>query len=294
MKNNRKKIKNMPITHCYNPKFEQELGDLDKFLKEMILVLGGSFVNAQICETVYPGSDLDFYAGYPLKKRDDGSVDSEFDDFIVNSMGGVLIKNINYQDKSYKYICPEITINIIYTGKTSKDEIIEYVNQTSDLDICTSTYDGFLTRFSVAVLTKKASIINEHLIETTFECSAQGSERCVSYAKFHSIFTIKRKTRQYKYSTRGFTILGSTLDSFDEYNAKTFLENQASKEEYIRTMLRFIAAEVQKNTSLHGSASLHDVLRGRHIFTFRNDAPIISIHHSLDYEMYPWARFWNL
>lgn len=282
----------MPVTTSYNTIFETRLGELDRFIKELPIIVGGSCVVSVVSETEYPGSDIDVYVGYLLKKRSDGSIDSEFDDFIVHSMGGVIVKNINYQDKSYKYICPNITINVIHTGEKTKSEIIEYINSTADLDICASTYDGFQTFFPISILMKKAKVINEHLMQATFESSLTGSERDAAYAKFCSIFTLKRKTRQYKYAQRGFSIDGSSLDDFDSYNARTFIETQGAKEEYVRSMLRFIASEVKKNIELRGTTTLDDILQGRHIFTFRNDVPVFSIHHSLDFEMFPWARAW--
>ncbi len=282
----------MPVTSSYNGKLEKQLGILAGFIRDYPIVVGGSAVISAICEVDFPGSDIDLYVGYKIRRRENLNIDHPFNDFIVEEMGGVLADNVNYQNKSYKYICPNITINIIHTGVETKREIIKYINDTADLDICTSTFDGFETRFTISVLTKNASVINQHLIESTFESTLLGKDREDAFKKFSAIFMIKRKTRQVKYINRGFFIMGTELDEVDYYNATSFISNQEYKESIVRDTLNFVVTEIKKNIESGSSNCLDDILKGRHIFPFRNDAPILPIHYSLTYEYFRWAKKW--
>lgn len=282
----------MPVTTIYNSKIEKKLGLLAEIIREYPIVVGGSLVISVICDEDYSGSDIDVYVGYRLVRRENKTINHPFNDFIVDRMGGVLADNINYQNKSYKYICPNVTINIIHTGVETKEDIIKYINDTSDLDICTSTFDGFQTKFTISVLTRKAIVINQHLMETTFETTLTGSSRDEAFEKFKNVFMIKRKTRQYKYMTRGFQISGSILDEVDYYNANSFIINQTYKENIVRDTLKFVVSEIKKNIKDRTNVCLDDILKGRQIFPFRNDAPIIPVHYSLTYEFFPWAKMW--
>lgn len=282
----------MPVSIEYNSKFEKMLGLLCKFIGNLEFCISGSSVISIILGEHYDGSDIDFYVGYTPIFREDGSVDHEFEDFIVHNMGGVMVRNLHYQNKSCKYICPHVTLNIIYTGVVTKERIHEYICTTSDLDICTSTYDGEKTIFPISVLTKNASVINEHLIETTFESDLEGEERESAKAKFDSVFLLKRRTRQCKYINRGFKIYGSCLTNYEKYMAETYIDSQTAKEKFVRDTLKFIAEEVKKNVFARGNKCLDDILQNRDIFRYRTDVPIMSIHHDLDYEEYPWARMW--
>lgn len=282
----------MPVTDSYNRKLDEKLGPIASKVKELPIVVGGSAVVSTISDDEYPGSDIDIYVGYKLIRREDKSIASEFDDWIVNELGGVLVMNVNYQDKSYKYICPDITVNIIHTGRETKEDIIQYIHETSDLDICTSTYDGFFARFPCLLLAKQARIINSHLINTTFESQLEGDELLKAYERFSYIFNIKRKTRQYKYIQRGFRISDAHLDDNDEYGASVFISQQTYKEELVRHCLKFVVSKITENTSQNGSKTLADILKGKQLFNAVNDIPILPVHSPLTFDAYPWARKW--
>lgn len=278
----------MPITDIYNHKFELRIGPIMEKLKEFEIVIGGSIVLSVINDEEYPNSDIDIYVGYDIVRREDRSIVHPFNDFIVNEIGGVLTDNISYQNKSYKYICPNITLNIIHTGCKTKEAIIEYIKNTSDLDICTSTFDGYRTIFTISVLTKNASIINKHLLESTFECKDENN-RNFEFERFKKVFDLKRKTRQIKYINRGFTINGACLDELDYHNANTFITNQIYNEKIVYQTLKFIVDEIKKNVD---NKCLNDFFKGREIFHFRNDSPILPINCILNYEFFPWAKKW--
>lgn len=282
----------MPVTDSYNRLLDEKLGPLADKIRENPMVVGGSTVISIISDDEYQGSDIDIYVGYKLIRRSNGSVESEFDDWIVNELGGVLVMNVNYQDKSYKYVCPKITINIIHTGKSTKEEIIQYIQDTADLDICTSTYDGFFVRFPCLLLIKQARVINQHLIKTTFDTQMTGDDLAKTYEKFCYVFNIKRKTRQYKYIQRKFQITGAELDANDECRASIFIANQVHKEEIIRVYLRFVANKVIENKEQKQDICLNDLLEGKSFFTSQNDVPIFPINSPLTFENYPWARKW--
>jgi hypothetical protein len=280
----------MLTVSCYNEKFEKLLGPINNEIRNKGFILGGSTVISVITDDEYIGSDFDIYVNYSFKKKD-FNIDSDFDRWIVKELGGVLILNKHYQEKSYKYICPKFTINIIITGKTTREEIIEYIQKTSDLDICMSTYDGFNTRFIPMIFCKKGSVINSNLVEDTFETNLVGRERELCFLKFNKIFEVKRKTRCVKYIQRGFTISGCTLDIFDYHRATIFINNQYYVESTIRRCINFIAHQITE-FGFDGK-SLDDILHGSTLFPFKYEIPIICIHHELTFEFYPWARKWQ-
>lgn len=277
-------------TDVYNAKFDEKLGPLANKIRENGFVLGGSSVISTIIgsDNGYEYSDFDIYVGYECEIVDGISINSDFDRWICSELGGVLVLNSRYQDKSWKYICSKFTINIVNTRKASREEIIEYIHETSDLDICMSTYDGFHARFFESLREMKARVTNSHLLETTFEFLGDESEREAVFQRFKEVFLIKRKTRQYKYASRGFIIDGSEISSFDEYKAKTFIQSQNLRETSIRDCLRFIAG----NVSVGNTKTLADILGRAYLFQYKYETPIISIHHSLDFENYPWASKW--
>ena len=283
----------MPVTNFYNQKIDEKLGLIADKIREFPIVVGGSLIISVIREEEYLNSDIDIYVGYNLIRREDRSIDHPFNDFIVNEIGGVMTDNVNYQNKSYKYVCKDVIFNIIHTGCSTKEKIIQYINNTADLDICTSTYDGTEVRFTISILTKLARVINQHLLESTFISTEIGKEREKSFEQFKEVFELKRKTRQFKYISRGFKISGSYLDEVDCYNASTFIANQIHKENLVHQNLRFVADEVKRNVDSGGNMCLSDFLKGRKLFHFRNDAPILSIHSPLTYEFFPWVEKWT-
>lgn len=279
----------MISTSSYNEIFKDKLGKLDKKIKETQgMVMGGSRVMSTILhEQDYDHSDWDLYVNYPFNIIN-GKLESDFDRWVVKELGGVLILNTNYQNKSCKYMCRDFVLNIISTNCNTDLEIIEYIKSTSDLDICTSTYDGFTSKFIPMLLMKKAHIINDHLRETTF-ISNDTMLNGRSKSMFQDVFDKKRSTRQVKYKLRGFEIVGNTLDEFDYKAALSHMLNQNRREDCIYDNLEFVVSTIKNYGS---DFTLHDILRGRHLFPFINEIPIISIHLSLDFDSFPWAKYW--
>lgn len=281
----------MISTTVHNEKFETKLGVLINKIRDFNFVISGSFVISTILDETsgYESSDIDLYVGYDYRLIDGVTIDSEFDRWICEILGGILVRNKNYQDKSWKYLCPDFTLNIINTRKSTKEEIIQYIIDTSDLDICMSTYDGYNCRYFPSLLAKKAKITNSHLIETTFEYVGSENDREKSFKSFSDVFIIKRKTRQYKYITRGFDIEESSLSQFDEYKARCFIQSQNLKESSIRECLYFIA----NNVNFRSNITLSDLLNGKPLFPYKYEIPVICIHFLLTYENYSWALKWK-
>lgn len=281
----------MISTSSYNENFKNKLGKLDKKIKETQgMVMGGSRIISTILqEQDYEYSDWDLYVNYPLCTINSGSeIDSDFDRWIVKELGGVLILNANYQNKSCKYMCRDFVLNIISTECNTDLEIIEYINSTSDLDICTSTYDGYMCKFIPILLMKKTNIINKHLRETSF-ISGDFMLNEKSKTMFQRVFDKKRSTRQIKYELRGFEIIGNTLDEFDYQAAFSHISNQNRREDYIYEILDFIVSMINNYGS---NFTLNNFLHGRSLFPFINETPIISIHSSLDFNSFSWAEYW--
>lgn len=279
----------MISTNYYNSMFEQKLKSLDLKIKENQFVIGGSFTISIILDKYYQHSDIDIYVDYLIIFRQNGSIDSEFDDWIVNNMGGVLLlvsyNNLEYQS-SYKYICPNITLNIISTNCKTKNEIKEYIKQTSDLDICTSTYDGYITDFPEILLTMKANVINQHLINNYNFLSDK--------TKVLKQFNKARRNRQYKYILRGFKIYNYEniviLTDIDKTNTKKFYNKLHKEEIVIRNACLWVAEKIKTlNSNIY---TLNKILNGISLFKYLNDYPYFDQTLPLTYKNFPWARFW--
>jgi hypothetical protein len=261
----------------YNGVFRERLGPLDDEIRNRKFVIGGSFVVATIRGT-NDFADVDVYVTYAFKSVNRVRVDSEFDDWIVREMGGVLVLNISYPEKSWKYICPNMTVNLI---AVSGDPHV-HVRTTSDLDVCTSTYDGYLTRYPPCLLMGVARIINTDLVHTTF------SGPTGTFDDFQRVFNVKRKTRQYKYMQRGFRIINAELSSEDVHSAIVFLNKQHYRESTVRDCLWMIASRVHNESPY----CLGDYILGS-VFPFELDVPVLPLHECLTPESYPWAPKWK-
>lgn len=280
----------MISTIYYNSMFEQKLKSLDLKIKENQFVIGGSFVISTILDKNYQYSDINIYVNYSIKFRENGSIDSEFDNWIVNNMGGVLllISHNNLENQSsYKYICPTITLNIISTNFKSKNEIKEYIKQTSDLDICTSTYDGYISEFPETLLTMKANVINQHLINRYDSLT----EKTIYLKQFNKA----RRNRHYKYILRGFEINNHEniviLTDFDKTNTKKFYNKLHKEENVIRYACLWIAEKIKTlNSNIY---TLNKILNEISLFKYLSDYPYFDQTLPLTYKNFSWAKVWN-
>lgn len=276
----------------FNAKFEERLGLLNEKIKELGLVISGSFVISTLLdvwkESEYSSSDIDISVGYSIEGSTQLAINSDFDRWIVSELGGLLILNSRYQTKSWKYICPHFTLNIINTGRTTSKEIVKYIEETSDLSICMSTYDGYRTRFFPSLFDRQAIVTNSHLLFSTFHFDGSVVDEEDAFKKFKSIFLLKRKTRQVKYINRGFKIAGVSITDFDRFNANEFSIEADNKERSIRESIKFVVSLISEDDTL----TLNDVLKGNFLFRYKHEVPILSIHSSLTIEEYPWVAKW--
>jgi hypothetical protein len=157
----------MISTNSYNKKIQQKLNllnldGLDDKLRQYSAEISGSFIPQIILDEYYEDSDIDIYI-YGQNIFKNRLPDSPFDRWIVSELGGVYFPSRNYLDViSYKYICPNVILNIIHV---KKENIKQYIYSTSDIDICTSTYDGHTLTYHPNILKRKANSINTHIIE---------------------------------------------------------------------------------------------------------------------------------
>lgn len=238
----------MEISLKFNHKFCKLLGKLNSKIIKYNLVVSGSFVISTILNEIYYNSDIDIYVPYKFIQNLDGSIDHPFDKWIVEFLGGVLFLSGSSRDKNlftYKYICPDKTINIINYVSNTKEEMYSYITESSDIDICTCTYDGNVTRFIPSIFEKKARSINQHLIENT-----NFNQEYQPYSPMQHVraFIIKRKARIIKYTERGFqieTLLIITED--DRCRNYSFNSNQCYNVSQIISNIINIAYHVKFN-----------------------------------------------
>lgn len=276
----------------FNTKFRERLGPLNDKIVNLGLVISGSFVVSNIIDEFdnpeYRTSDIDIAVGYSIEGSTKLEINSDFDRWIVSELGGLLILNSRYQEKSWKYICPKFTLNIINTGKNTSEEIVKYIEDTSDLSICMSTYDGHRVKFFPSLLKKEATITNSHLLFSTFHFTGDLADMNNTFNDFKRVFLLKRKTRQIKYIKRGFTISDVSITDFNRYNANEYFIESDNKERSIRESIKFVVGLLAEKNEL----TLDDILNGNFLFRFKHEVPILSIHHSLTFEDYPWAIKW--
>lgn len=276
----------------YTGKFVERIGKLAEKIKTIpACVIGGSSVISVLTDSdFYHHSDIDLYVNFPLDVSNGITrINNDFCDWIVNELGGVLVLNKSYQNKSCKYYCAEYVLNVISTECTTDEEIVEYIKNTSDLSICQCAFDGERVHYHESVFTGKAEITNNHLRFSTFIPPEDEKERMMALRKFCDVFDIKRRTRQIKYMQRGFTIVGNTYSELDIQVAENFMLNQNNKEDFIYNVLTYICNRISENNL----KSLDDVIQNRTLFPYSDEVPIISIHMELIPENFPWVTEWK-
>ena len=221
----------MPITKEYNSEMKMRLGTIDEWIKKKKYLISGSFIISVIRNINYESSDIDIYVNYPFKMSSSERVESEFEDFIVSELGGVLkVESYTGLDaRSHKYIIKNgLDINIINLPNKSKNSMKRYIKTISDLDICSGIYDGYWIDFPLAIITGNATEINQ---QASFRTSAE-----------YERYSFKRKLRLYKYLIRGFIIKTSLIFNDDnfEYNRYVYEMRQKNINDLILSTLDFI------------------------------------------------------
>ncbi len=270
--------------------------ELDRIIKNNIIVVGGSFVISAILNERYDNSDIDLYAGYNYTIREDGSIDSILDNYIVNSLGGVLSQIFKSEYVfNYKYFCPNMIININHTKFVSKGKIVNHIKKVSDLDICCSTYDGYFFQFPDNLLIKKANVINLHLREDTFRSDQYDPYlRIQEYNRHDRIFSLKRNTRIYKYMERGFIIYHGIYPVrfryFQRFNFQTHLNLVIQKNEELIVKIKWLAKLIIEYRN--SKKTLFEVLKGREMFKYDDSSFNVDLHKELVFENFPWVAAW--
>lgn len=199
----------MLSTSEFNAKIKEELGEIDRWIVENEFIISGSFVVSMIRDDFYEDSDIDIYVNYPFVLKDKDNVKSEFEEWIVEKLGGVLQQSsYSFVDKrSRKYIIRNgRDINIINVPGETKEGLKDYVRKISDLDICTCSYDGYSVDFNISVITGFAKEINKRTDNFFSD-------------KFKKDYDFKRKLRIMKYFRRGFYIKTDYI-----FSAKFFIK----------------------------------------------------------------------
>lgn len=198
------------VTVEYNNSFKKCFPWLKSFLRKHNLVLSGSTI-PRILRFGFSDGDIDIYSCGKFKMSDIESVDSDYDREIVEKFGGVLVLTNIYGEMkkyNYKYVCPRFTINIIKVDCETKEEIYDYIDKSTDIDICSSTFDGHVCRIVPSLLQNKAISINEDLINEIDNLYTEFDEekRNEVIKKSKETFLKKRITRIVKYESYGFDV----------------------------------------------------------------------------------------
>lgn len=301
----------MISTTEFNSRFDEKLGVLADKIREFECVISGSFVISTILNENFNG-DIDIYVKWDhiTSKGSSFIIDSDFDRWIVTELGGVYSNNGSYltycdEDRrvNYKYYCNNMILNIINVDVDSKERIYEYINNSSDLDICTSTYDGFNTRYIHSILERKAKSINTNLIGRgdKFEPNKEKLDsyvRCFgleiykkTYKSYMNGIIRNRKLRIMKYEMRGF-------------NIETDIVLPINREEYLRYIFHRNSLEIK----LIGD--LRDFIRGKYFYSDKKfpvvigrNYKIISVENSEknithlpqynENDTNPWIKHWS-
>lgn len=252
----------------YNKAIINRIGEkLNKQIQKYKCVVGGSTVVGAVMKqkrllrgknwTIDKTTDIDIYVPWLVSNFDSMEIDHDFDRFIVSELGGVLIFQNDYIgifNNSYKYYTPNRIINIIPCYNTN---LKDHISSISDLDICTSCYDGYYAYVHNGIENLTATPINQHLI-SRFDLTRTRFSRINSSKKGYDInFHKKRTARAFKYYLRGFEIIGfnphrirtdidyygiitSTENEIDVY--KEYLDNKIKKENEL--FLKFLTIAV--------------------------------------------------
>lgn len=265
----------MVKTAEFNDSIKNFLEDIDEWIVSNDFIVSGSFVISNILDEHYDESDIDIYVNYPFVLKDPDNVDSEFEEWLVEKYGAVLrMDNYNMLDvRSHKYIIRNFKdINIINLPGKNKDEIKEYIKTTSDLDICTSCYDGFFVEFPISVLMKKAIEINiDH--------------EQINYREFKS-YVFKRKLRILKYRNRGFEVYTNfNIDENFELESLKYSQKRRYEDQTILYSLDYICKHITSRKQISQSESCLTM----RFFTGEN----IIINTSEDVEIPKWVEKWK-
>lgn len=261
----------MVITTEFNNKIKNFLGGID----EWKFIISGSFVISMILGENYDESDIDIYVDYPFILKDPNTVESDFEEWLVEEYGAVLkMENYSMLDvRSHKYIIKNFKdINIINLPGKTKDQIKQYIKATSDLDICTSYYDGINVEFPISVLTGNCREIN---VKTEF----------LTYKEEKS-YHFKRKIRQLKYRNRGFQIQSNyQIDENFELEYLNYKQKKAWEDSRIIFALDYISKTITNRKKITYSESC---LTSR---IFSNEIIIENTRH--DVEIPKWVKKWR-
>jgi hypothetical protein len=134
-------------------------------------IVTGSFHSSVLLDEMYKNSDVDIYIlidKFKTKPYPSQLPDNDIDRYITEELYGVYYGASDYHDKSYKYLTSKGIINIIILTQkcldfNEKSSIQEYIASISDLDICSSTYDGVELIYPENLFEKKINVINRHL-----------------------------------------------------------------------------------------------------------------------------------
>ena len=274
----------MISTSEYNRRIGNILGPLNKKIRKLKAVISGSFVSSVILDEKYY-DDIDIYL---LKYN------KEFNEWIVGTMGGIFHQTPSYfgvGKYNYKFICTNKIINIIIVNVSTVEEIKEYIKSTSDLDICTASYDGYKTEFPPCLLIKQAQSINEHLI-SNFDLSETHNPSYnrfwqISFINYMDNFFRKRKIRIVKYQKRGFKI--TTKLEITENDIRNY-ESFCKKEERIRKEIvqNFIRLAID---ATNGKYIRHPVMKRGIMGGFYDYNTMIDEHKSPTGNL-SWVNSW--
>lgn len=245
----------------YNKTIVNRLGkELNKQIQKYRCVVGGSTVVGGVMKqkrllrgknwTIDRTTDIDIYVPWFVSNFDSMEIDHDFDRFIVSVLGGVLIFQNDYIgifNNSYKYYTPNRIINIIPCGNI---DLKKYISSISDLDICTSCYDGYYAYVHTGIETLTATPINQHLI-SKFDLTRTRFCRLNSFRRGYDInFHKKRTARAFKYYLRGFEIVGfnphRTRKNIDNYG----IERETETENEIDVYKQYLDDKIKKENNL--------------------------------------------
>lgn len=297
------------MSTCYNRAFRRTLGPLDDLIRKYALILSGSSVPATILGDRYPGSDFDIYTFAPFKMRNENEVDSEFDDEVVEKLGGVLVLTSSYRNTgnhNYKYICPNFIINVINVPVKSKFEIYDYIHRSTDIDICASIYNGYDVRFPHHLLERKAKTINKQLIleidKLPKDPTMTDDQWDVEKQRLKEIFVLKRTTRATKYIERGFDLeTDLPITDYSRYTAHIFLRRQSEIESSIHYKLICLAKLTRRNVEAESNFVLIDydsttltsrIIRNETVANSKCRVEPGKTFRRLDYDTLKWVRVW--
>lgn len=228
----------MLSTTNYNTKIDDRLellfpsSNFVNKMKELNFVIGGSFIINTILEEKWRVGDIDIYCNY---NPDENIYNHPLNIWIINELGGFMDRCYNYFGHlSCDFILKNITINVIYIQNNL--QIQKYIEETSDLTICTSLYNGFFTSYHSDLLNRIATKINSHL-------------KPENNPEDEYNFIFKRMIRCIKYKLRGFEIENFTYtnENLAQHNSY-FIQLEKRRNKIRDKILKYIQ---QKDKFLH-------------------------------------------